>query len=446
MTGIPSRINLEMEEPNVPTSSRTSNKPFLIFAFSLEIVMCILYALCTDYDQDALPTTNGQNENVVRFYGVFQGVHVMIFIGFAFLMTFLHTYAWSSVGYTVFLGTLAIQASILVNGFFHQIFKDEGWKMIDLSIETLITGDFAAGALLVAFGAVLGKTTPLYLLLFLICFLPFYALNESLGVVVFEAVDMGGSMFVHAFGAYFGIAASWVLGKPCTDRHDKSSTYWSDLTATIGTIFLWIYWPSFNSALAPGNSQERVIINTVLALTGSAITTFLASLWLGNGKLSMDHFQNATLAGGVAVGSSADLVIGPHGAIIVGGVAGIVSVLGFRFISPFLQHRIGLYDTCGVHNLHGIPGIIGGIGGIISAANAGKTAYGDAIGDIFPARDASLSDPRSASDQALYQLATLGTTLGIAIGGGLLTGYFLRWLNVSSKTKPMKDEEWGKED
>jgi len=37
----------------------------------------------------------------------------------------------------------------------------------------------------------------------------FYGLNESIGVLVFKATDMGGSIFVHTFGAYYGLAASY---------------------------------------------------------------------------------------------------------------------------------------------------------------------------------------------------------------------------------------------
>jgi ammonium transporter Rh len=37
----------------------------------------------------------------------------------------------------------------------------------------------------------------------------FWAINESIGVGILKATDMGGSMFVHAFGAYFGVAASF---------------------------------------------------------------------------------------------------------------------------------------------------------------------------------------------------------------------------------------------
>lgn len=47
----------------------------------------------------------------------------------------------------------------------------------------------------------------------------FYAINESIGAIKFEAVDMGGSMFVHTFGAYFGLAVSMFVSKK--NRHEN---------------------------------------------------------------------------------------------------------------------------------------------------------------------------------------------------------------------------------
>lgn len=43
--------------------------------------------------------------------------------------------------------------------------------------------------------------------------------------------------------------------------------------------------------------------------------------------------QNATLAGGVAVGTSADMMVQPFGALLIGVAAGIVSVIGYRYVS-----------------------------------------------------------------------------------------------------------------
>ena len=44
------------------------------------------------------------------------------------------------------------------------------------------------------------------------------------------------------------------------------------------------------------------------------------------------HVQNATLAGGVAVGTVADLMILPAGAAGVGICAGLLSSIGFNFV------------------------------------------------------------------------------------------------------------------
>ena len=54
-----------------------------------------------------------------------------------------------------------------------------------------------------------------------------------------------------------------------------------------GTIFLWIFWPSFNGALAasPGHTdrhQFHCVANTVVALLGACLAAFTASAALTN--------------------------------------------------------------------------------------------------------------------------------------------------------------------
>lgn len=51
------------------------------------------------------------------------------------------------------------------------------------------------------------------------------------------------------------------------------------------------------------------------------------------------HIQNATLAGGVAVGTCADMNIGPFGAMLIGFVAGIISTLGFKYLTVSWKSR-----------------------------------------------------------------------------------------------------------
>lgn len=132
----------------------------------------------------------------------------------------------------------------------------------------------------------------------------------------------------------------------------------------------------------------------------------------------MVDIQNATLAGGVAIGSSADLVVKPWAAVVIGIIASGVSVWGYTVLTPYLEEKIRLFDTCGVHNLHGMPGVIGGVSGAIASGCVGDEIYGGNIGNVYAARE----EGRSAGGQAGIQLLALLITLGIAIVSGAITG------------------------
>lgn len=47
----------------------------------------------------------------------FQDVHVMVFLGFGFLMSFLRRYGFSSTGFNLLVAALGVQWATLVNGF-----------------------------------------------------------------------------------------------------------------------------------------------------------------------------------------------------------------------------------------------------------------------------------------------------------------------------------------
>merc|ERR1711988_246713 len=397
-------------------------------ALVFQIILIALFFALTDYE-DSLEAHNDAflGKDVTKYYGVYQDVHVMIFIGFGFLMTFLAKYGFSAVGLNFFLAALSIQWGMLLVGLFHQ--ADTGHSgTIKLDIKMLIEGDFAAGAVLITFGALLGKTSPLQLLIILFFELIVYNLNFFIGSYKFQAVDMGGSIFVHSFGAYFGLGAAWIMGRKnaaeIKDHKSNTSSKNSDTFAMIGTIFLWMFWPSFNGALADQTSQHRVIVNTVLSLCGSCVGTFLFSQLFRRGKLSMVDIQNATLAGGVAVGSAADLVIRPGAALLIGAISSFISVSGYTRIQPFLERKFKLYDTCGVHNLHGMPGLLGGISGAITAASVGGTVYGHNIGTVYPAMANTSAGGlgRTAGEQATFQILALIVCIFLAFFGGILTG------------------------
>ncbi|XP_053192567.1 ammonium transporter Rh type A [Scomber japonicus] len=393
----------------MPAYATNMRLKFPILALILEIITIILFAVFTVYsdgtnhDDHKKPSNETHDEpEPMKLYPMFQDVHVMIFIGFGFLMTFLKRYGFSSVGLNLLLAAFGLQWGLLMKGIWH---RDAAGK-IPIGIDSMINADFSTATVLISFGAVLGKTSPVQLLIMTVLEITIFCLNEHLAVEILEANDVGASMTIHAFGAYFGLAVARVLYRPgLRNGHENDgSVYHSDMFAMIGTVFLWMFWPSFNSAIAdPGLPQLTAVINTYLSLAACVLSAYaISSLVEHKGKLDMVHIQNATLAGGVAVGTCADMNIGPFGAMLIGFVAGIISTVGFKYLSPILAANLGIQDTCGVHNLHGMPGILGGLAGIVAVA------LGKKDGD------------------AAMQAAALASSLGFALVGGAITGLIMK--------------------
>ncbi len=114
---------------------------------------------------------------------------------------------------------------------------------------SMLYSDFAAASVLISFGVVLGTTSPLQLIVMTLIEIVLFVVNEIIGRIYFGAIDAGDSIFVHLYGAYFGMAASRMLYTDSAKDHQKqSSGYTSDLFSMVGTIFLWMFWPSFNAA------------------------------------------------------------------------------------------------------------------------------------------------------------------------------------------------------
>ncbi|XP_076844586.1 ammonium transporter Rh type B [Brachyhypopomus gauderio] len=400
----------------------------------LEVILIILFGVAVEYDHDAGGQDLHKNhshdphdhvyENSFYYrYPSFQDVHVMIFIGFGFLMTFLQRYGFSSVGFNFLIAAFSLQWATLMQGFLHSL--ETGGK-IHVGVDSMINADFCTGAVLISFGALLGKTSPVQMLTMAIFEVALFAVNEFILLNVLHAKDAGGSMTIHTFGAYFGLMVTRVLYRPNLDKsdHKKTSVYHSDIFAMIGTLYLWMFWPSFNSAITEyGDAQHRTALNTYFSLAACTLSTYAFSALVNSeGKLDMVHIQNAALAGGVALGTAGEMMITPFGSMIVGFSAGAISVLGYKYLTPFLESKLKIQDTCGIHNLHGMPGILGAVVGAITSFAATKEHYGDGLKDVFP----KVMSGTPVSTQAGMQALSLLVTLGIALLGGLIVGFILK--------------------
>jgi len=406
-------------------SSLKQAKLLGIVLTSCQTLFFILFATCTDWDSRVNRDPEASADVLKTTYSMFMDVHVMIFIGFGFLMTFLRKYGHSSVGINFLLAAFTIQWHLLCHGFFAQAFAGNGFTKIGINLDSLLLADFASAVILISFGALLGKVSPVQMIVLAFFEVIWFNISEQV-LLQIGILDVGGSIVVHLFGAYFGLTASRVLSaKSASSNNNNASVYHSDLFAMIGALFLWVYWPSFVASPANKYDQERAIIATTLSLTGSCVSAFLTSLALRRGKFSMVDVQNATLAGGVAIGSAANLtVLTPAEGLFIGVLGGLVSVFGYVKIQPFIERTLGVHDTCGVHNLHGMPAILAGVTSAIVIAYSGapvtfqahtsKEAYAATYGGL-------VTEERPASVQASFQLLCVLVSFAFAVVGGLVS-------------------------
>ncbi|MBI5539120.1 MAG: ammonium transporter [Bacteroidia bacterium] len=322
-------------------------------------------------------------------------IMAMLLIGFGFLMVFVRKYGRSALTATFLLVSTSLPLYFLI--------KSTGIAGIESEEMTkLILAEFGAASLLIAAGAVLGRLKmPQYILLGFL-FIPFYMLNEWIVldngfnfIPKGTVIDTGGSIVIHAFGAIFGLGVALTM----TTKQEFQKTIEADATSDrysmLGSMMLWIFWPSFCAALVTPEEMPHTVVNVIFALCGSTLATYLFSVALRK-KISIADIANAALAGGVAIGSTC--VIASHTmAVIIGILAGGLSTFGFAVIQSKQQKWMRIIDTCGVTNLHGLPGLFGGLAAL-----------------------PLISDINISS-----QLLGIGITIAVAFVAGIITGKIL---------------------
>ena len=197
---------------------------------------------------------------------MFLGIEVMMFVGFGYLMSVLKWYGLSAIGFTMLVTAVGTQWAVLTEAFFDQWMNGyPNWHYVDVSILSLMNAEFAIAAVLISFGGIIGKVSPLQLLVITIIELPLYSFNHK--VVIsgpLSVADLGGTYIVHMFGAYFGLAVAYMLGKP---KGEPELGNTPDVFSLIGTTFLWVYWPSFVAGpTVPGSAQQQVCMSVCVCV------------------------------------------------------------------------------------------------------------------------------------------------------------------------------------
>jgi ammonium transporter Rh len=283
------------------------------------------------------------------------------------------------------------------------------------SIKGLLLAEFAVASALISTGAVLGRVRLHQYGLLALLMVPLYMLNEWLvldgGLGVTKGfVDSAGSIIIHAFGAYFGLGLAVALTREPHLAKEVPGDATSNRFSMIGSMVLWLFWPSFCCAVVPAEQVAATAVNTILALCGATLSTCVCSALFNQRKVMIGDVANAALAGGVAIGASCNVVSAPM-ALLIGAVAGALCVVGYSVVQAKIKNVFKIVDTCGVHNLHGMPGLFGGLVAVVVVPGIAAKA----------------------------QLIGIAVTLGIALVGGLVCGYLIR--ATGTKTKIYEDRE-----
>ena len=173
-----------------------------MFPVGLAVFQCVFIVLYGVHAEYGLRTDDYRNDSVIGsyndapvegdvefFYPFFQDVHVMMFIGFGFLMTFLRRYSFSSVSFNFLVAAFVLEWAILVRGY---VFN---WNSVthsfQVDVQSLLHADFVCAAILISFGAVLGKTNPAQLVILSVIEVVLQVWNEYVGSILFCTFDAG---------------------------------------------------------------------------------------------------------------------------------------------------------------------------------------------------------------------------------------------------------------
>ena len=199
--------------------------------------------------------------------------------------------------------------------------------------------------------------------------------------------DFAGSTVVHTIGGFIALAGAIVLGPRLGRKFKRDGggpMMPHDLTiAASGGLLLWFGWYGFN----PGSTLSamdfegigRVATNTTLAACAAGLTAMIYA-YIPNKKWDVSFTVNGFLAGLVAI-TCPCYWVSPTGAILLGGVAGVIVVAGVE-----LLEWLRIDDPIGAVPVHGICGIWGTLSlGLFACGKYGAT------GPVAPDNSAPLT-------------------------------------------------------
>ena len=196
--------------------------------------------------------------------------------------------------------------------------------------------------------------------------------------------DFAGSCAIHMVGGISAIIGAKLLGprigKFTKDKDGKiikvNAFPGHNLPiGCLGVFILWLGWYGFNGAAAASVEELGSIFLTTTVAPAIATVVCMIFTWVKYGKPDVSMCLNASLAGLVAITAGCD-VTDAFGAIVIGGVAGVLVVFGVWL----LDYKLHIDDPVGAVAVHCLNGIWGTIAvGLFATDTAPAFARG--VGD-----------------------------------------------------------------
>jgi Amt family ammonium transporter len=181
-------------------------------------------------------------------------------------------------------------------------------------------------------------------------------------------MDFAGGTVVHLNAGVAALVCALFLGRRRGFPETAMPPHNMTMTVT-GACMLWVGWFGFNagSALAADGSAGMAMLVTHIGAATGAIA-WLVCEQLRYGKPSVLGIVTGMVAG-LGTITPASGFVGPIGALVIGGAAGVICF----FATNYMKRALNVDDSLDVFPVHGIGGLLGTLltGVFVSAAFGG---------------------------------------------------------------------------
>jgi Amt family ammonium transporter len=232
-------------------------------------------------------------------------------------------------------------------------------------------------------------------------------------------MDFAGGTVVHLNAGMAALVCALVLGRRRGFPETAMPPHNMTMVVT-GAAMLWCGWFGFNagSALAADGAAGMAMLVTHIGAATGAFAWMLCE-WLRFGKPSALGIVTGMVAG-LGTITPASGFVGPLGALIIGGAAGVVCFVA----TNYMKRVLNIDDSLDVFPVHGVGGLVGTLlTGILVSTTFGGNGYPDKV---------------TMGDQFVTQVIGVVAT---AVWSGVLTWILLKLVDAIAGMRVASDEE-----